>query len=178
LTTYLLGEAALAEEIPVMVSEIHGMAQRGGVVESAVVMGDRRSPIISDKEADVLLAFEPSEAMRALRKCHRNTLVIANTEPSIPVTVSTGKEEYPNVEELMELIRSQVGKLVAFNALELAQKAGSELAQNMVILGVLLKYGNLPLEFQSVKKLIGSKTKKAFRNVNLRAFDLGYEVDQ
>lgn len=178
LTTHLLGEAALAEGIPVMVSEIHGMAQRGGVVESAVVMGNRRSPIISDKEADVLLAFEPSEAMRALRKCHTNTLVIANTEPIIPFTVSSGKEQYPNVDELIDLIRSQVAKLIAFNALDLARKAGSELSQNMVVLGVLLKYGNLPLEVESVKKLIGSKTKKAFRDINMRAFDFGYQVDQ
>lgn len=176
LATYLIGEAALRAGIPVMVSEIHGMAQRGGVVESAVVMGERKSPIISDGEADILLAFEPSEAMRALRKCNSGTLVISNTVPLIPFTVSSGKETYPDVSKLLDSIRDQVGRFIGFNALELARKAGSELAQNMVILGVLFKHGDLPIQPVIMKELIQTRTKKAFRETNLRAFELGFSI--
>ena len=176
LATYLIGEAALRAGIPVMVSEIHGMAQRGGVVESAVVMGERKSPIISDGEADILLAFEPSEAMRALRKCNSGTLVISNTVPLIPFTVSSGKETYPDVSKLLDSIRDQVGRFIGFNALELARKAGSELAQNMVILGVLFKHGDLPIQPDIMKELIQTRTKKAFRETNLRAFELGFSI--
>ncbi len=176
LATYLIGEAALRAGIPVMVSEIHGMAQRGGVVESAVVMGERKSPIISDGEADILLAFEPSEAMRALRKCNSGTLVISNTVPLIPFTVSSGKETYPDVSKLLDSIRDQVGRFIGFNALELARKAGSELAQNMVILGVLFKHGDLPIQPEIMKELIQTRTKKAFRETNLRAFELGFSI--
>jgi indolepyruvate ferredoxin oxidoreductase beta subunit len=76
LASKVLGEAALLAEIPVRMSEIHGMAQRGGVVESAVVFGDGDSTIISDAEADVLVGFEPSETLRALNKCNAGTVVI------------------------------------------------------------------------------------------------------
>jgi len=176
LATYLIGEAALKAGLPVMVSEIHGMAQRGGVVESAVVMGSRKSPIISDGEADILLAFEPSEAMRALRKCNPESLVISSVVPLIPFTVSSGKESYPDVDKLLDSIKNQVRKFIGFNALELARKAGSELSQNMVILGALFKHGGLPIGPEIMRDLIKTRTKKAFREVNIRAFELGYNL--
>jgi len=176
LATYLIGEAALKAGLPVMVSEIHGMAQRGGVVESAVVMGSRKSPIISDGEADILLAFEPSEAMRALRKCNPESLVISSVVPLIPFTVSSGKESYPDVDKLLDSIKNQVRKFIGFNALELARKAGSELSQNMVILGALFKHGGLPIDPEIMRDLIKTRTKKAFREVNIRAFELGYNL--
>ncbi|MEK6193004.1 MAG: 2-oxoacid:acceptor oxidoreductase family protein, partial [Deltaproteobacteria bacterium] len=84
LASKVLGEAALLSDVPVKMSEIHGMAQRGGVVESAVVFGDAQSTIISDGEADVLVGFEPSETLRALNKCNADTVVITNTAPLPP----------------------------------------------------------------------------------------------
>ena len=69
LASKVLAEAAMMAEIPVRMSEIHGMAQRGGVVESSLVFGDAHSTIISNGRADVLLAFEPAEALRALARC-------------------------------------------------------------------------------------------------------------
>jgi indolepyruvate ferredoxin oxidoreductase beta subunit len=97
-------------------SEIHGMAQRGGVVESAVVFGDAASTIISDAEADVLLGFEPSETLRALNKCNADTVVITNTAPLPPFTVAIGKGTYPDIQELQELIRNKTARLIAFDA--------------------------------------------------------------
>ena len=79
LASKVLGEAALANNVPMHMSEIHGMAQRGGVVESTIVFGDAQSTIISDGEADVLVGFEPLETLRALNKCNRDTVVITNT---------------------------------------------------------------------------------------------------
>jgi len=76
LSSRVLGEAALLSDVPVRMSEIHGMAQRGGVVESAIVFGDSDSTIISDGEADVLVGFEPSETIRAINKCNSKTVVI------------------------------------------------------------------------------------------------------
>ena len=84
LASRLLGEACLAAGIPAVVSEIHGMAQRGGIVESAIVMGDATSPIVSKGEADILIGFEPSETLRALNKCNKNTVVITNIHPLPP----------------------------------------------------------------------------------------------
>ena len=74
LASRVLGEAALLSDVPVRMSEIHGMAQRGGVVESAMVFGDAHSPIISDGEADILLGFEPAETLRALQKCNAGSV--------------------------------------------------------------------------------------------------------
>jgi Pyruvate/2-oxoacid:ferredoxin oxidoreductase gamma subunit len=91
LASNLLGLSALSLGIPVVVSEIHGMAQRGGVVESAVLLGGISSPIVSDGEADVLVSFEPLETMRILNKCNKETVVITNSQPLFPFTVSTGK---------------------------------------------------------------------------------------
>ena len=70
LASSVLGEAALMSDIPLHMSEIHGMAQRGGVVESALVFGDAHSTIISDGEADILVGFEPAETLRAINKCN------------------------------------------------------------------------------------------------------------
>jgi len=78
LASAVLGEAALLSGVEVKMSEIHGMAQRGGVLESAVVFGPAKSTIISDGEADVLMGFEPSETLRALNKCSPDTVVITN----------------------------------------------------------------------------------------------------
>ena len=98
LASNLLGQAALSMGIPVVVSEIHGMAQRGGVVESAVLLGGAVSPIVSNGEADVLVSFEPLETLRILTKCNKKTLVITNAQPLPPFTVAVGQGKYPPVD--------------------------------------------------------------------------------
>ena len=90
LASKVIGEAALQSGIPVGMSEIHGMAQRGGVVESAIVFGDAQSNIIADGEADVVVGFEPLETLRALNKCNADTIVITSLAPLSPSTATTG----------------------------------------------------------------------------------------
>jgi indolepyruvate ferredoxin oxidoreductase beta subunit len=176
LATRVLGEAALVANIPVVVSEIHGMAQRGGVVESAVVMGGVQSPVISDGEVDILMAFEPLEALRAARKCSARSLVICNTSPVAPFSVSSGRDQYPDVTSMMQAISSLVSKLIAYDARALAREAGSELSVNIVMLGTLMRHAKMPFDEKVVKKVLKTRTKKSFLDINLKAFDLGYEV--
>ena len=145
LASKVLGEAALISGIPVQMSEIHGMAQRGGVVESAIVFGDAKSTIISDGEADILLGFEPSETLRALNKCNKETVVITNTTPLPPFTVGIGIGTYPDMEELQRLITEKTKRLIAFNASDLASQAGNPMSLNIVLLGALIQVGYLPL---------------------------------
>ena len=78
----VLGEACLAAGLQVAMSEVHGMAQRGGVVETNIVLG-LRSPLISEGEADVLVGLEPVETLRALPRCRKDTLIISSTDPVI-----------------------------------------------------------------------------------------------
>ena len=176
LASKVLGEAALAAGIPVRMSEIHGMAQRGGVVESAMVFGDAQSTIISDGRADVLLGFEPAETLRALNKCHPETIVITNLSPLSPFTVTTGQAVYPDLGHLRKLIREKTKKLIAFHAVDLAQKAGNTMAVNMVLLGALIQTDGIPLSSEDVKNAIMTKTRKEFVDVNLKAFELGYQA--
>ncbi|MFP4347292.1 MAG: indolepyruvate oxidoreductase subunit beta [Desulfococcaceae bacterium] len=174
LASRVIGEAALASNVPVRMSEIHGMAQRGGVVESAIVFGNAESTIISDGEADILVGFEPLETLRALNKCNPQTLVITNLSPLSPATVSAGKSVYPGLKEIQTLIREKTAKLIAFDAAALAKEAGSVLSVNMVLVGAMIRTGVLPLTAESVKEIIRTKTKERFVDVNLAAFELGF----
>jgi indolepyruvate ferredoxin oxidoreductase beta subunit len=174
LASSVLGEAALLNDIPLHMSEIHGMAQRGGVVESALVFGDATSTIISDGEADLLVGFEPAETLRALSKCNPNTVVITNLAPLMPFTVNIGQGVYPELKELQDLIRKKTAKLIAFNAAELAKEDGNALSVNMVLLGALIQTGILPLTVENVKEAMQRKTKQQFIDSNLKAFELGY----
>ncbi len=176
LASKVIGESALLADVPVRMSEIHGMAQRGGVVESSIVFGDVRSTIISDAEADVLVGFEPSETLRALNKCNSGTLVISNLAPLSPFTVTVGSGIYPDLKELQFLIRAKTAGLIAFNAEVLARKAGNVLSVNMVLLGALIQTGKIPLSAETVTETIKTKTKKAFVETNLKAFELGFSA--
>ncbi|WP_054032304.1 indolepyruvate oxidoreductase subunit beta [Desulfatitalea tepidiphila] len=176
LASKVLGEAALLAGIPVRMSEIHGMAQRGGVVESAIVFGEAQSNIISDAEADILLGFEPAETLRALNKCNRETVVITNLSPVPPFTVAIGKGAYPDLAHIQDLIRAKTRQLIAFDAVALAKAAGSAMALNIVLLGALLQTGRLPITAEQLETAIRTKTKKAFVDNNLKAFRLGYEA--
>ena len=173
LASRLLGEAALSIGVPAVVSEIHGMAQRGGVVESAVLMGDVTSPIVSDGEADVLISFEPLETIRTMGKCNKDTLVITNIHPLPPFTVSVGQGSYPPLEKILDLIRDNVDSVIALNGNELAKKAGNPLSLNMVMLGALIGSDSLPVTEKSMKETIATSTRKTFLESNLKAFDLG-----
>ncbi len=178
LASKVLGEAALLSDLPVRMSEIHGMAQRGGVVESALVFGDAESSIISDGEADVLVSFEPSEALRALNKCNSKTKVITSLSPVQPFTVAIGRGVYPEIDTMKKLLDEKTGGLISFNAVELAEKAGTVMSVNMVLLGALIQTGILPIPAENVKTAIQTTTKKAFVDINIKAFDLGFEAAQ
>lgn len=174
--TRLVGEAALEESIPVTLSEIHGMAQRGGVVESSVVAGNAFSPTIADGEADIMLAFEPLEAVRALPKCHGKTLVICNTVPLIPFTVAVGQSDYPSADVLHGLVREKVGRFVSLDAVAIAREAGTDRAANIVMVGVLAGMQLLPIQETSweagLKRILPSK----LFEVNWKAFQMGVGI--
>jgi indolepyruvate ferredoxin oxidoreductase beta subunit len=178
LASRLLGEAALAEGIPAVVSEIHGMAQRGGIVESAVLMGKVTSPIVSPGEADVLISFEPVETLRALGKCNKSTVIITNVHPLPPFTVAVGQGTYPAVDDILSLIREKAGKVITLDGDAIAEEVGNPLALNMVMLGALIGSGTIPIAAEDMKKTISTSTKKAFLEANLAAFDKGFEEAQ
>lgn len=176
LATRMVGEAALAEGLPVTMSEIHGMAQRGGVVESSVVIGNAFSPTIPDGEADILMAFEPLEALRAIPKCHAGSLIIASTVPIVPFTVAVGQSTYPEVTELELAIKEKISNLLWLDAVQLARGAGSERASNTVLVGVLAGTGRLPITLNSWEEALKRTLPPRLLDPNRRAFEAGYGV--
>ncbi|MCZ7586548.1 MAG: 2-oxoacid:acceptor oxidoreductase family protein [Deltaproteobacteria bacterium] len=160
----LLGEAALAAGLDVTVSEIHGMSQRGGVVTSAVMIGGLKSPIIGAGDADVLVAFEPVEALRAAALVSRKTVVVVNVRKNVPFGLSLSGGAYPDVMTVLNGFVGTAERLYAFDATSLAEQAGSALAANVVLLGALARTGCLPIEEEALAETIRQKRRRGLWN--------------
>ncbi len=171
----ILGHAALAHGTKVAMSEVHGMAQRGGSVTANIRMGDVHSPLIPAGETDILLSFEPVETLRVLEYTSDKTLVIMNDEPIYPFTVSLGQEPYPSMDEIKAEIERHAGGLISFNALDIAKEAGNSLTVNVAMLGALAATDKLPFDVEHLRKVISERVPERFIDVNLKAFDMVLE---
>ena len=174
LASRVLGSAMLSQGVDVKVSEVHGMSQRGGSVVTYVRYGDKvYSPIIAQGEADVLLAFEALEAALYLPWLKPEGTVVVNTQQMDPMPVVTGVAEYPK--DILGKVREQGVKVVALDALGMAEEAGSSKAVNVVLIGAMAKKLDLPKEvwIDTIKETVPSK----FIDMNLKAFELGYNAD-
>ena len=178
LTLKIIGEAALQSGVRVNISEIHGLAQRGGIVESSIVLGEASSAVVPNGRADILLGMEPLETLRALDKCHSESLVITNATALEPYAVSVGQSPYPSLDEIRSRVREKTKKFVIVDALSLALEAGNARVTNTVLLGKLIKMASLPLSYQVTRKAIRKNVPKNILDVNLTAFDLGYFDEQ
>jgi indolepyruvate ferredoxin oxidoreductase beta subunit len=171
-----LGAASIKDELNVRVSEIHGMAQRGGAVVSTVRIGeDALSSTVLDGQADVILGFEPFETLRNLKYASEKTLVMMSTERIPPTELAAKNVKYPSIEKLVEKVQIFTSRVVIVEAPQLAKKAGSGLAQNVVLLGVLAGTGVLPVKTESLKEAIRELVPAKHVEMNLRAFELGLE---
>ena len=172
LASRILGNIVIEEGYDVKVSEVHGMSQRGGSVVTYVKFGDKvYSPIIDKGEADIILAFEMLEAYRALPYLKKGGKIIVNNQKMNPMPVITGAMEYPK--DIKEKLESTVN-LECVEALKLATEAGNIKTVNVVLIGVLAKSTNIKYEkwIEVLKKIVPSK----LIDVNLKAFDLGYNL--
>ena len=174
LATRLVGEAALEAGIPVLMSEIHGMAQRGGVVESSVALGHAVSPMIADSEADILIAFEPLEAARAVPKCNSKTVVITSITPIPPFAVTIGQGSYPDREELYAMVEPYVGSLIRVDAEAIARRVGAQRSSNVTLIGVLAGLGIVPIPKTCFEQALRIILPERLLESNQRAFDAGY----
>lgn len=171
LASYVLGNAALKEGLKVRLGEIHGMAQRGGSVVSHVRMGDEvYGSVIPLEKADVIIAFEPLEALRNISSLKKGGKVILNTERINPISFSLGESEYPQIEEIISTL-SEKGKVYSFNATEIAKKIGNQVTMNMVMIGAL-SFLEIPIKNETLLETINSVLgKKA--ELNIKAFEAG-----
>ena len=170
LASKLLGHLLLSQGYDVKVSEVHGMSQRGGSVVTYVRYGDRVcSPVIDKGEADQIVSFEVLEAARWLSYLKRDGVIVTNTQQIDPMPVITGTAKYP--EDLVEKMKATGAKVDALDCLKLAREAGSVKAVNIVLLGRLSHYFDLPLEawFKAMEDIVPAK----FLEMNKKAFELG-----
>lgn len=172
-----IGTAAVKDELNVRVSEIHGMAQRGGAVVSNVRIGDAVfAPTVLDGQADVLLGFEPLETLRNLKTASNKTLVIMNSYRIPPVEIAAGNQKYPSIEDVEEKIRCFTEKVIVIDAGKLARKVGSSLTQNSVLLGALATVEEFPVKADSLMEALRELVPARHVEVNIKAFKLGCET--
>ncbi len=143
--TTLLARVALQQGLTVVAGEVHGMAQRGGVVESVVLLGGWLSSKLGHGEADILLGFEPLETVRALPYLAPKGVILSSTDPLPPVNVCLGKEHYPDIENMKTHIQTVCTDAHFLPCRTLGQEAGSVQSGNTVLLGALCASGLLPL---------------------------------
>jgi indolepyruvate ferredoxin oxidoreductase beta subunit len=171
----ILAKASMNLGLNVITSEVHGMAQRGGSVEVHVRIGDVLSPLIPLGSAEAMIALEPVEALRKVEYIGKDSLVIVNTKPIIPVSVTLGLASYPDVNEVIEAIKSVAGKVIHLNAFEIAKEAGDVRSANVVMLGAFAKHTEL-FTLEELEKAVKDVLPEKVHDVNLKALRLGYEL--
>ena len=173
LASKLLGRILLTKGYDIKVSEVHGMSQRGGSVVTYVRYGDKvSSPLIDKGEADVILSFELLEAARWSEFLKPGGKIITNTQQIDPMPVITGAAEYP--ENLEDKLKALGAELDSFDALSLAEQAGTSKAVNLVLMG---RFSNdFDFTVDEWMEAIAQSVNEKFLEVNKKAFLLGREV--
>ncbi len=174
LASNLLAESAMEAGFDVKKSEIHGMAQRGGSVVSHVRFGDKiAAPVIRKGECDILLAFEELEALRWSEFLKPGGLVISNAQNILPMSVSAGKDKYP--EKITEKLGALDIEVISVDAMGKAREIGNQKCLNVVLLGVLAR--KIPaIEKKIWAELIDRRIPQKLKELNLKAFNAGWNL--
>jgi indolepyruvate ferredoxin oxidoreductase beta subunit len=177
LMSELLGNAAVTDGLQVRGSEVLGMAVRGGAVSSTIRIGNGVfGPLTPMGKCDILVGMEPAEALRNISFLSPSSMVIVNTEIVVPYTVSLGQSSYPPLERIVEELTGASSKVITLKAVEIAREAGSHQSANIVVLGAIFGTGRLPIKIETIKEGIQSRFSAKLAPINLKAFDLGYQV--
>lgn len=173
----ILGTAAVRAGYCARVSDVYGIAQRGGPVVSHVRIGKEiYGSMVEEHSADIVLGLEPMEALRAAAKFLRpGGTVVLSTRPIYPVEVNTGKAAYPALEDIMAIICKVSSRIVQLDATKVAEDAGIPIAANIVMLGVLSGLGALPFPEEAIKQSIRENIPRSIEQ-NLKAFDSGSAI--
>ncbi len=171
LMSEVIGLATVMANKPVRGAETHGMAQRGGSVVNHIRIGCKFGPMVAPGSADVLLALEPAEALRFGHFLSPQGVCLVNTQPVLPITVTTGQAKYPRLETIITLLLQISQNILAIEATALSKQAGTAQAMNSVMLGALSKY--IPLPEELLLSALCEVVPPRFLEVNKKAFVLG-----
>ena len=170
LASKILGRLFLTKDYDVKVSEVHGMSQRGGSVVTYVRYGEKvYSPIVDKGEADVIISFELLEGARWIEYLNKDGVLVTNTQKINPMPVITGAAQYPA--DIEAKLKGMGVNVDAFDALSLAEEAGSSKCVNIVLLGHLSNHYDFTTEewHEAIKACV----KERFIDMNIKAFELG-----
>lgn len=173
LASKLIAAAAMEKGLEVKTAETIGMSQRGGCVASHVRVGkDIHSPQIPLGEADVLIAFEPAEAVRCLPYLKKGGAAIVSSRAIVPVSSTIGGIQY-SAEQMTEYLKSRVERLVLVDTDEAAARLGTSKAVNVALLGAAIRSGGIPqISEEDMEKAVGKLIKPQFLELNMRALKL------
>ena len=173
LASRILAQAAMEQGQFARTAETIGMAQRGGCVVSHVRIGEENcSPLIPFGKADVIIGFEPGETIRNLPYLAENGMVIVCNNPICPVTASLKGIPYDS-DAMIEYIKSKVDRCIVVDGNKICEECGSSKVVNVALVGTVVKTGVLGIDEASVMKVLESKLKPAFLEINRKALMLG-----
>jgi indolepyruvate ferredoxin oxidoreductase beta subunit len=177
LASMVLGTAAMKAGHQVSMSEVHGMAQRGGSVISTLRFGDDIiSPLESTGGADLIMGFEPVETCRYLSLGNSGTFILMNLDPVYPSMVAAGFEEYPDVQNLVDSVKARTNNLMTLDATKVAISAGKAVAANAVMIGAVAAVKGFPLKKELLKEVLLEIVPEKSKELNSKAFDMGYDA--
>lgn len=173
LASRLIALSGMENGYNVRTAETIGMAQRGGCVVSHVRYGDEEihSPLIYEGMADVIIAFEPAEAVRCIRYLKKDGAVIVNSKAVKPVTATLSNSSYDG-SEMLEYLRSNVKNLTVIDGEKICEECGSSKVLNIALLAGAANSGSLGIDVDGLKKAIKSKIPEKFHSLNLKAVEL------
>lgn len=169
----MICETSILEGKNVLMSEIHGMAQRGGSVYSEVRIGNVYGPIIENGECDMIISLEPSEILRYLDKLKKDLIIISNSEIIIPYTVSLGISTYPDIQKSFEKLKELSEKIYIIDGKILTKESGSNITLNTIMFGFYSAINPLNFKEESFKKVFYDNFEGPFFEINQKAYKLG-----
>ena len=173
LASMILGHIAINKGYDVKLSEVHGMAQRGGSVITHARFGEKvYSPIVDRGGADILISFEKLETLRWIPYLKKDGIVLSNTQEILPMPVITGAQKYPS--NIEEIIKNKFKKSIFVDALSIAREVGNTKAVNSVMLGLLAK--NMHIDKSAWINAIKDTVKPKFIDMNIEALERGYSL--
>ncbi|MCR5523174.1 MAG: indolepyruvate oxidoreductase subunit beta [Clostridia bacterium] len=169
LTSKLIAATAMRKNIPVMSAETIGMAQKGGSVFSFLRLGDNlSSPMFGEGRADILIGFEPAEAVRMLPYLRDGGTVIVNTHAIMPVTAALRGSSYTGT-EMLDYLKENTGNLITVDGEEACREIGSPRALNMIMLGAAVRSSVLPFGIEDIEETMKITVRPQFVEMNSRA---------
>lgn len=174
--TDILCNAAIELGFKVRGSETHGMSQRGGSVFSNVRFGNIYSPLIMERDSDVLIGFEPTETLRYARYIKPKGIILVNDHPIPSPNFTLSKSSYPEINSILTALKTYSSNVISISATKIASNLGRPIVQNIVMLGALSGISELPLKEESLITALKKQFKAKHFELNLKAFKLGKQA--